>query len=341
MTSPLPSGRSKHALGKPYAPRERESGPSGLAARRLRAAAGRQWLVFLAVAALFALIGASLDASLSIAGVALPWTAAGALAGLSVAVARELGRDAITSLKSLGKQKGYAVLGAAPDLDPRTLRSLPPGRRTPLGCLAFQPASPFATAFRNLQGVIAEENLVSFIGAYPNEGATTVALCTAASAAQQGRHVIIVDCDLSRRALTRVLGRDPETGVFEAAMHPEHWREVLDQERETGVDILPAARATGPWRSLIDAHGFAPLLERLKAEYDLVVLDCPPALVSTEGAAIASVAEKIVVVAAWDATPLTALRRAIKTLSPRAQAKSGIYVNRVPPGHRFGRVRPT
>jgi Mrp family chromosome partitioning ATPase len=306
----------------------------------LRAVAGRQWLVLLLVAILFTTIGLFLSTSQG-AQAAASWAAAGVLAGLSVAAARELSRNTITSLRSLGKHRGYAVLGAAPDLQPEALRALPPDRRSPLGSLAFQPASPFATAFRDLQSAITDDSLVAFIAAYPNEGATTTALCVAVSAAQQGRNVVLVDCDLRRRSLTRTLGADPESGLLEVAQHPEHWREVVDQELETGIDFIPAARLAGPWRALSDSAGFAQVLANLKAEYDLVVLDCPPVLVSAEGAAIAQLAEKIIVVATWDATPLSALRRAMKALAARGSANTGVYINRVPPGYRFGRLRPT
>ena len=73
--------------------------------------------------------------------------------------------------------------------------------------------------------------------------------------------------------------------------------------------------------------------------YDLIVLDCPPILVGPEGAAIAALADKCVLVTAWDRTPITAVRRAMTTLQRRPRAQTAVYVNRVPPEYRFGRLR--
>jgi Mrp family chromosome partitioning ATPase len=204
--------------------------------------------------------------------------------------------------------------------------------------LAFQPASPFATAFRDLQSVVEQSGAVAFIAALPDEGATTAALCTAISAAQQGRGVIIIDCDIRRRTLTRTLRSAAAAGVLDACEAPEDWRSFVDEEEETGLHFMPSAPARNPWRSLVGSPGFTLLLANLRDAYDLVVLDCPTALGSAEGPIIAGMADKAVLVAAWDRTPLNAVRHCLRVLR-RSGARAAIYVNRVPPNSRFGRLR--
>ena len=53
---------------------------------------------------------------------------------------------------------------------------------------------------------------------------------------------------------------------------------------------------------------------------------------------MASLADKTVLVSAWDRTPLPAVRRALRMLR-RAHARAAVFVNRVPPSYRFGRLR--
>ncbi len=271
---------------------------------------------------------------------ALPfWLLISTAAAFFVALVRELSRNTVTSISSFGKHRGYTVLGAAPELTETVLRQLPPDQRSPLGCLAYQPASAFATAFRDLQDTLSRERLVAFIGSTPDEGATTTALGAAVAAAQQGRNVIIIDCDLRRRTLTRGFGLDQADGVLEATEHPDNWRQYVEQEEETGLHVMPAARMRSPWRTLIGARGLPLLLQRLSQEYDLVVLDCPPVLGSSDGALLAGLASKTVVVTGWDRTPLRALRAAMRTLQRRERSPAGVWVNRVPSGYRFGRLR--
>lgn len=302
----------------------------------------RQWPVVLALAVATAVLGLLFQTAggMRVLPALLIWAPIGLAAGFVAASVRELSRNTVTSLSSLGRHRGFAVLGAAPELTPRTLRELPPDNRTPVGCLTFLPASPFATAFRDLQEAISGATVVAFIGSVPGEGATTSALCAAISATQQGRNVIVLDCDLRRRSLTRALEVEPDAGVLEACAHPENWRDYALEEDETGLPFIPAARSGNAWRSLIGTPGFSLLIDRLRDEFDLVILDCPPALSSAEGPVIARTADRCVVVTAWDETRLAAVRDTMRQLRARARETTGIYVNRVPPGYRFGRLRP-
>lgn len=341
MTAPLTGDRTRYEPGTLGAATLRGARPSpSLVSHRLQRGLARQILPVALITVLIAAAGVAYDVSGGVrpAAAAVFWAPLGLAAGFAFALFAEFSRNTVTSLSSLGKHRGYAVLGAAPELLDRTLRQLPPDKRSPHGCVTFQPASPFATAFRDLQGTLPNA-VVSFVAALPDEGATTTALCAAISAAQQDRRVIVLDCDLRRRALSRALGADVEDGVLEACANPQRWRDYLCEEEETGLHFLPAARGFNPWRTLTGVPGFAALLEELTAAYDLVVLDCPPALSSAEGPALASFARTCVVVTAWDRTRISAVRSAMRALQ-RQGLTTGIYVNRVPPTYRFGRLRP-
>lgn len=347
MTGPLVSDRSDYSGGSMWrttlrARRADKSDTTGLRVARLGRASLRQaWIIALAA---FVVIAGGVAYELS-GGVALLdalklWVWIGLFVGLVFGAAREIGRNTITSIARLGRHRGYSVLGAAPELTPQALRQLPPNARSPLGALVQQPASAFASAFRDLQDAIAADHVVAFIAPRFDEGATTSALCAAISAMQQGRRVILLDCDIRRRSLTRALDRAPSVGVLEAAGSPDAWRSFLDYEDETGLPFIPAAIESNPWRTLFASPGFPALLDELRAEFDLIVLDCPPALGSAEGMMLARMADRCVVVAAWDETPLSAVRSAMRALRTRSRLITGIYVNRVPPGFRFGRLRP-
>jgi Mrp family chromosome partitioning ATPase len=182
--------------------------------------------------------------------------------------------------------------------------------------------------------------MIAVIGSIPNEGASTSALGIAVSATQQGRSVLLVDCDLRRRSLTRSLLGDVEAGVLEAADRPNNWRGLIRQEAETGLHFLPAAKLKSPWSTLMGMAGLPILLDEMRKTYELVVLDCAPALGSADGATLARLADGCIVVAAWDDTPMGALKQSMRALRAREQSATGVYVNRVPPGYRFGRLRP-
>lgn len=344
MTSPMTSDRSRFEPGTLGAAtlRSRRSGSRSLALGRAQRAVGRQaWLLALvAIVVTGAGVAYDLAGGVRVLTAALFWAPIGLGLGLTAALVRELNRNTVTVLSNLGKHRGYTVLGAAPELTPSALRELSPDKRSPFGCVAFQPASPFATAFRDLQGVLREDQLIAFIGSSPGEGATTAALCTAVAAAQQGRRVIVVDCDTRQRSLTKELGSKPSAGILECCEAPQTWRSFIEEEPETGLHLMPAARMANPWKTLVASPGLPVLIGLLREQYDLVILDCPPALRTSEGAILASYADKAVAVAAWDQTQISAIRQTVRTLQNRAGVRTAVYVNRVLPGFRFGRLRP-
>lgn len=343
MTSPLTGDRSRYqepgTLGAASL-RSRRPPSKSLALGRLRRGVRRQWLLLalIAIVVTGAGVGYDMSGGTPILSGLMFWAPLGLAAGLVVAFVRDLGRNTVTSLSSFGKNRGYAILGAAPELTPRALRQLPPDKRTPLACLAFQPSSAFATAFRDLQSAISIDGVVAFAGSVANEGATTAALCTAIAASQQGRSVVVIDCDLRRRSLTRSLGFDPDEGLADACEEPANWQSFVGEEDETGLHFIPASRYRNAWRN-VPAQGFKELILRLRQHYQLIVLDCPPVLVGAEGAAVAGMADKCVLVTAWDRTPISAVRNAMGALQRKPRAETAVYVNRVPPEYRFGRLR--
>lgn len=311
-----------------------------MAWRQFQRATGRQGLVFVGILLLAvpgALIHSQLAPAAQFVPLALGWFGVCFVLAFLAGAARESWRDAI-GVNDFGAKRRYQMLGAAPELTPTDLRQLPPDRRSPVGLLAFQPASSFATAFRDLQHVLPQRGVVSFIAPAVGEGATTTAMCAAISATQQDKRVLVIDCDLRQRALTKTLGLEPNEGVLEASEAPEEWRAFIAEEEETGLHFIPAARPRSAWRNISTARaGFEALLRQARAEFDLIILDCPP-IGTADGPIVARLADKNVVVAAWDQTPRAAIRETMRALRVR-KGGAGVYVNRVPSGYRFGRLR--
>lgn len=299
---------------------------------RLRRAAFRQVPMLLLCATVAAAGGAlfvvfSQAAPLAIAA----WSGFGFAVGAAVAMARELGRNTVGGWYDIRRYSGYSLLGSAPELAAADVVDLPPDRRNPVGCLQHQPESRFASAIRDLTDEIAGDQLVAFVGSLPNDGATTAALCVAVCARQMGRRVLVIDCDLRQRSLSRALNAaDRTVGTLDVATKPKLWREIIEKDEEAGIAFIPAARGFNPWRNLFNAPGLRILFDRLRDHYDLIVLDCPPALNGSDGSMIARIADRCVIVTAWDETPISALRATRRLLQDKAPVATSVYLNRAP-----------
>jgi hypothetical protein len=162
MTGDRPRYQEPGTLGAATL-RSRRPPSKSLALGRLQRGVKRQWLMVVLITLIVIGAGLAYDwGSAPILSSLLFWSPIGVAVGLLAGVVRELSRNTVTSLSSFGKNRGYAILGAAPELTDRALRQLAPDKRSPLGCLAFQPSSSFATAFRDLQSAITKEGVVAF-----------------------------------------------------------------------------------------------------------------------------------------------------------------------------------
>ncbi len=146
--------------------------------------------------------------------------------------------------------------------------------------------------------------------AAPQEGKTLVASNLAAAFARGGAQVLLVDCDIHRPRLHRVFEVPRAPGLMDllrgesSHLHHETARRaaVLQQSlavRPTSIErlsVLPCGSSAHTAAELLEPGSLRGLLHQLKREYDVIVLDTPPVLVSADAATLASSADGVVLV---------------------------------------------
>jgi succinoglycan biosynthesis transport protein ExoP len=138
--------------------------------------------------------------------------------------------------------------------------------------------------------------LVMVTSAVSGEGKTTVASNLAVSLARAGRRTLLIDCDLRRPALHQLFEQTLQPGFSEVLLGEV---ELPDAVRPTTTDdhlwLMPA----GQWdRAVIQElarDSLTALLERLKDEFDFVVVDSHPVLPATDSLLIGQHADAVIV----------------------------------------------
>jgi succinoglycan biosynthesis transport protein ExoP len=250
------------------------------------------------------------------------------LAGLLV----EQFRGSVETTEEVEQRVGARALVAIPSLKTRDLKHMPLRNRTPTAYLLTKRMSQFAEAFRVLQASILLSNqpankVVAITSAMPSEGKTTLSVGLARVAAMGGQKAIVIDCDIRMRSVNAVLGIDPSEGLQQVLSGERHWRDVVGCDEHSGAHVLPASALTS--KDLFSGGAMEELIEELRQQYDLIVLDCAPIFAVADTRMVASMADAVVIAARARKTPARALAAAIAQLEIAGARVLGVALNRV------------
>lgn len=200
----------------------------------------------------------------------------------------------------------------------------------------WNPKSPLVESYRvlrtNLQYSKADSPLRTILVTSPvmSEGKTTTAGNLAAILAQSGKRVIIVDADLRRPALHRLLGLENSAGLTNTLV-----KEALDVSavvQPTPVEGVGAV-TSGPRppypAELLGSASMGRVLEALTQMADVVIIDTAPVLLATDAAALAAQVDGVVIVVEAGKTRADALGRAVESLMTVKQNVLGVVINKV------------
>lgn len=139
----------------------------------------------------------------------------------------------------------------------------------------------------------------------PQEGKTLIATNLAATFARSGARVLLVDCDIHRPRLHKVFKVSRAPGLMDLlrldrvpAKRPDlHYG--LAAVRRTAIDrlsFLPCGTDPQTTPELLEPGTLRGLLHDLRADFDVIVLDTPPVLVSADAATLAASVDGVILV---------------------------------------------
>jgi protein-tyrosine kinase len=163
----------------------------------------------------------------------------------------------------------------------------------------------------------AHGNLIMVTSAMPGEGKTFTAVNLAMSMAAEIDHtVMLVDADVARPSVPRMLGFDPDRGLLDVL---EGEAELPDVLLRTSVDklvVLPSGRPRARANELLASESMRNLVDQMARRYPdrVIVFDSPPLLLTTESRVLATHMGQIVVVVQAERTTQAAVQRALATI---------------------------
>lgn len=151
------------------------------------------------------------------------------------------------------------------------------------------------------------------------EGKTTISTSLARVFAEPDRRTIIVDADLRRPAVAKVMGVDGSVGLSEVLSHQVPLADAIRATSTPGLFVLPAGKIPPNPSEMLGSASLKALIAELTKDY-FVIVDVPPLLPVTDASIVATVVDGVVFVAAAGLTrrpEVTASRRLLEQVHAR------------------------
>ena len=204
----------------------------------------------------------------------------------------------------------------------------------PADTVLQQPRSALADAVRSLRTALltgADSDpgrIVLVTSSEPKEGKTFVSLCLALMFSKSEERVLLIDSDVYRPRLHLTLGVEGERGLAQVLTGELDFDEVLLRGIGGTLDFLPAGRHADLTELLQEAQ-IRPLLAKLIARYDRIIIDSPPVLAVSDPRILARIADRVIYLIKWNATAQDAVRNGIKLLRAAGGNLYGIVLSQV------------
>ena len=222
-----------------------------------------------------------------------------------------------------------------------TPRAVGRGRKFPADTILNDPRSVLAEAFRmswaKIHLVVAGPRPVSIKGPAPavalgitsaakGEGKSVHALALARTAALAGERVLLVDADLRRAGVSRLIHQDFCFTLRDYLYERCTVDEAIAIEESSGVHLVPASPSDIAWTAP-HLQRFFNFIEYLKLRYDIVIIDLPPVVGLAETIRLAPAADHIALVIRWGRTERQLVQSALDALRSANLSSIAVILN--------------
>jgi exopolysaccharide transport family protein len=254
-------------------------------------------------------------------------------AGLAAVIVAEIMDAGVATSEDIERKIGLPSVASVPLMS--SVAEAGERGMQPIDYVLRKPLSGFAEAFRSLRTSILyaapgqQGKIVVLTSALPGEGKTTTSICLARVAAQAGSKVLLLDCDLRRRAVTRTLGLTPDRGLAEVLHGSTPLESAVLLDQASGAYILPLAHTASSTEDLFGLPAMDQLLATVRGSFDLIILDTAPVLALADTRILANKVDLVVLLARWRKTPARAISASVRLLEQSNARIAGVALTQV------------
>ncbi|HXG49658.1 MAG TPA: polysaccharide biosynthesis tyrosine autokinase [Methylomirabilota bacterium] len=205
-----------------------------------------------------------------------------------------------------------------------------------VGYLIYEgPDSPHAEAYRVLRTNILFSqkdpslNTITIVSAGAGEGKSTTSFNLATVFAQNGARVIIVDSDLRRPSLHKILKVSNAIGLTNYLLKQNTLEEVIQTTPVPTLDFMPSGKLPSSSMGVLSSSQMKELIRDLKRRYDYVFFDSPPIMGVSDASILASEVDMVLHVIQYRRYPQPMTIRAKQMIEKVGGNLIGIVLNNI------------
>ncbi|MFQ2377034.1 polysaccharide biosynthesis tyrosine autokinase [Aeromonas caviae] len=175
----------------------------------------------------------------------------------------------------------------------------------------------------------AKNNIVMISGPGPGLGKTFVSTNFAATLAMGGKKVLVIDADLRKGYMQKVMGQEMGAGLSAYLAGQSEMMQVISKTGFDGLDFVCRGAVPPNPSELLMHPRFKALLDWAAEHYDFVIVDSPPILAVTDAAIVGQHVGASLLVARFAKTAVKEVEVAIRRFEQNGVAIKGILLNAV------------
>ena len=190
----------------------------------------------------------------------------------------------------------------------------------------------YKTMRTNVTFALASEKPCSTIivtSSMQSEGKSITATNLAISYAQQGKKVIIIDCDMRRPKLGRLIGVSSPVGLSNTLLKPELISQAILHVEKLGIDAILAGDIPPNPSELLGSGKMSRLLDALKERYNYIILDTPPINMVTDAMVLSPKSDGVLFVVRANQSERGAVAHAVEQMEYAKARILGFVLNGV------------
>jgi len=157
----------------------------------------------------------------------------------------------------------------------------------------------FKTLRTNVMFSLTEESkckVITVTSSMVGEGKSYTASNLALSFKMMDKRVLLIDCDLRRPKLSRLLQLNSPIGLTNVLMEPTHMKEALLVYGDIGLEVILSGSIPPNPSELLGSKRMETLLGALKGSYEYIILDAPPINMVTDAAILSNISSGVLFV---------------------------------------------